>query len=199
MNSITNYFIFVAFILNVCLVLAANEDEIKSLPGLSEPINFKQYSGYLNITEGKHYFYWFVESQKDPENAPVVLWLNGGPGCSSLFGNLGENGPFRVNSDGKTLVLNPHSWNTVANVIYLESPVSVGFSYKDDKQYHNSDKSTAEDNHLALEAFFEKFPNLKKNPFYITGESYAGIYIPMLAHEIFSTKSTINLKGNVKS
>ncbi|CAG2174747.1 unnamed protein product, partial [Oppiella nova] len=91
----------------------------------------------------------------DPENAPVVLWLNGGPGCSSLFGNLGENGPFRVNSDGKTLVLNPHSWNTVANVIYLESPVSVGFSYKDDKKYHNTDKSTAEDNHLALEAFFE--------------------------------------------
>ncbi|CAG2177185.1 unnamed protein product, partial [Oppiella nova] len=84
-------------------VLAANEDEIVSLPGLSEPINFKQYSGYLDITEGKHHFYWFVESQKDPENAPVVLWLNGGPGCSSLFGNLGENGPFRVNSDGKTL------------------------------------------------------------------------------------------------
>ena len=195
MNSITNYFIFVAFILNVCLVLAANEDEIKSLPGLSEPINFKQYSGYLDITEGKHFFYWFVESQKDPENAPVVLWLNGGPGCSSLFGNLGENGPFRVNSDGKTLVLNPSSWNKVANVIYLESPVGTGYSYKDDKKYHNTDVSTAEDNHLVMEAFFKKYPNLKKNPFYITGESYAGIYIPMLAQQIFVKNSTINLKG----
>ncbi|CAG2168769.1 unnamed protein product, partial [Oppiella nova] len=157
--------------------------------------NFKQYSGYLDITEGKHYFYWFVESQKDPENAPVVLWLNGGPGCSSLFGNLGENGPFRVNSDGKTLALNPNSWNTVANVIYLESPVSVGFSYKDDKQYDNTDMSTAEDNHLVLEEFFKKYPNYRKNPFYITGESYAGIYIPMLAQQIFSNKSTINLQG----
>ncbi|CAG2118133.1 unnamed protein product, partial [Medioppia subpectinata] len=105
------------------------------------------------------------------------------------------NGPFRVNSDGKTLALNPSSWNSVANMVYFESPVSVGFSYKEDKQYHNNDKSTAVDNHLALEAFFKKYPNLKKNPFYITGESYAGIYIPMLAHEIFSNNSTINLKG----
>ena len=196
MNSFIIYNIFIIFAVNLFLVFAANDDEIKDLPGLPKAINFKQYSGYLDITEGKHYFYWFVESQKDPENAPVVLWLNGGPGCSSLFGNLGENGPFRVNADGKTLVLNPHSWNTVANVIYLESPVSVGFSYKDDKKYHNTDKSTAEDNHLALEAFFEKFPNLKKNPFYITGESYAGVYIPMLAQQIFATKSAIKLKGN---
>ncbi|CAG2118304.1 unnamed protein product, partial [Medioppia subpectinata] len=130
-----------------------------------------------------------------PESAPVVLWLNGGPGCSSLFGNLGENGPFRVNSDGKTLTLNPNSWNSVANVVYFESPVSVGFSYKEDKKYNNTDQSTAVDNHLALEAFFKKFPDLKKNPFYISGESYAGIYIPMLAQQIFKTKSTINLKG----
>ncbi|CAG2116129.1 unnamed protein product, partial [Medioppia subpectinata] len=187
--------ICIALILYFCVVFAANEDEIKSLPGLSDPINFKQYSGYLDIGDGKHYFYWLAESQTAPESAPVVLWLNGGPGCSSLFGNLGENGPFRVNSDGKTLALNPSSWNSVANVVYFESPVSVGFSYKEDKQYHNTDESTAVDNHLALEAFFKKFPDLKKNPFYISGESYAGIYIPMLAQQIFKTKSTINLKG----
>ncbi|CAG2177401.1 unnamed protein product, partial [Oppiella nova] len=180
---------------NLLNVIAVNNDEIKDLLGLSKPINFKQYSRYLDITKDKHYFYWFVESQKDSENAPVVLWLNGGPGCSSLFGNLGENGPFRVNSDGKTLVLNPNSWNTVANVIYLETPVKTGFSYTDDKSHKNTDTETAADNLAFLEIFFEKYPNFKKNPFYITGESYAGIHIPLLAKNIYKAKSTINLKG----
>ncbi|CAG2111856.1 unnamed protein product, partial [Medioppia subpectinata] len=113
--------------IKTCLVSAVNEDEIQSLPGLSEAINFKQYSGYLSIGDGKHYFYWFVESQKDPKTAPVVLWLNGGPGCSSLFGKLQENGPFKVTPNGLNLTLNPNAWNIEANVVYFESPVGIGF------------------------------------------------------------------------
>ncbi|CAG2112307.1 unnamed protein product, partial [Medioppia subpectinata] len=107
-----------------------------------------------------------------------------------------ENGPFRANEDGKTLSLHDFAWNKVANMVYMESPVSTGFSYDETtKEPDNTDESTANDNYLALESFFQKYPHLKKNPFYITGESYAGVYIPMLATEIFKRKSTINLKG----
>ncbi|XP_054164306.1 serine carboxypeptidase ctsa-1.2-like [Oppia nitens] len=144
-----------------------NEDEIIALPGLKYKINFKQYSGYLNIPDGKHLFYWFVESQTNPATAPVVLWLQGGPCSSALFGLLAENGPFHVDADGKSLHLNPYSWNSVANMLYIEAPVDAGFSYKDDKKYLNNDTTVATDNRLALVEFFKKYPNLQKNPFYI--------------------------------
>ncbi|XP_076329975.1 lysosomal protective protein-like [Tachypleus tridentatus] len=97
-----------SLIQNVC---NSNPDEIHRLPGLVKPPNFKQYSGYLNATGEKMLHYWFVESQKSPTNDPVVLWMNGGPGCSSLDGLLNELGPFHVKKDGKTLYDNPYSWN----------------------------------------------------------------------------------------
>ncbi|CAG2177660.1 unnamed protein product, partial [Oppiella nova] len=106
--------------------LGANLDEITSLPGLSKPIKFKQYSGYLNASKGRHHFYWFVESETDPASAPVVLWLTGGPACSSLFAMMTENGPFSANEDGVTLSSREHAWNTVANMVFMESPVSTG-------------------------------------------------------------------------
>ncbi|XP_054166040.1 lysosomal protective protein-like [Oppia nitens] len=171
-------------------------DQINQLPGLSQPLNFKQYSGYLNASKGRQYFYWFLESQTNPEISPVVLWLNGGPGCSSLLGLFTENGPFRVDKEGNNLTIDENSWNSVANILYLESPAGVGFSYVDiDVDPTNNDTITAIDNYLALQSFFERFSHLKKNPFYITGESYAGVYIPMLAKQIFENNSTINLKG----
>lgn len=77
-------------------------------------------------------------------------------------------------------MLNPYAWNKKANLLYIESPGGVGFS-KGERSFYN-DQSTAEDNLQALLAFFKKFPNLKKNDFYISGESYAGIYVPYLAN-----------------
>ena len=184
--------LFLAF--QICISLTT--DEIQSLPGLKQKPSFKQYSGYLSGGEDVYLHYWFVESQSNPAKDPVILWLNGGPGCSSIDGLLTENGPFRVQSDGKTVTLDPNSWNTLANVIFLESPVGVGYSYYNkNKTFENDDDNTARMNHLALEDFFKKFPQFSKNPFYITGESYACVYIPMLAIEIFSKNSSINLKG----
>jgi cathepsin A (carboxypeptidase C) len=174
---------------------AGDTDEIHSLPGLAVKSKFRQYSGYLNATNRRHFHYWFVESQKDPQKDPVILWLNGGPGCSSLGGFWTENGPYRVKSDGKTLFEDPYSWNNLGNILYLESPAGVGYSYQENNDLKTDDIQTAKDNYLALKNFFEKFPHLKNNSFYITGESYAGVYIPMLALEILRDKSTINLKG----
>ena len=148
-------------------VLAApSSDEIKSLPGWNQELPSKQYSGYLDITPTRHYHYWFVECEEDPENAPVVLWLNGGPGCSSLIGLVYEHGPFRINdsTNPPTLYRFDHNWAKLANMIYLESPVGVGFSYSDNiEDYDNlDDDSTVNDNFLAVEKFFERFPELRK-------------------------------------
>lgn len=180
--------------------LSCSSDEIKELPGLCDKINFKQYSGYLDGGKGKKLFYWFVESQSKPSEDPVTLWLNGGPGCSSLGAFFTAHGPFRVDADGKTLKLDQYSWNTMANMLYLESPVNVGFSYNstplDAADLYN-DIVSIDAKYYALIDFFRKFPNFKKNKFYITGESYAGVYIPLLTRKILENRQTngFNFQG----
>ncbi|XP_059507552.1 lysosomal protective protein-like isoform X1 [Stegostoma tigrinum] len=170
-------------------------DEILSLPGLNTRLNFQQWSGYLQASPGQHLHYWFVTSQRSPDTDPVVLWLNGGPGCSSLDGFLAENGPLHVNDDGSTLYINEYSWNKVANVLYLESPAGVGFSYSDDQNYATNDNEVAENNYLALQDFFNKFPSFKSNDFYIFGESYGGVYAPTLSLKVADGPAPINFKG----
>ncbi|CAG2165562.1 unnamed protein product [Oppiella nova] len=195
MNTLLLFYILPITIYINC-VYTANSDEIQNLPGLPEPVKFRQYSGYLNATKGRHHFYWYFESEQDPQNAPVVLWLNGGPMCSSLLGMFTEHGPYTVDSKGIKLTMNKYSWNKVVNIIYMESPAGAGFSY--DENYPeplNDNNTTAVANYFALESFFDKYPHLKKNAFYITGESYGGVYVPMLANEIFTRKSSINLQG----
>jgi carboxypeptidase C (cathepsin A) len=94
-------------------------------------------------------------------------------GCSSLLGLMTENGPFTVQDDGRTLKLNPTAWNIHANMIWLESPTGVGFSWSSGGNYTTGDDQTAEDNYQFLLQFFTMFPQFKKNDFYI-----AGAYIP---------------------
>ncbi|XP_019492558.1 PREDICTED: lysosomal protective protein [Hipposideros armiger] len=173
---------------------APDQDEIQCLPGLAKQPSFRQYSGYLKGSGSKHLHYWFVESQKDPKSSPVVLWLNGGPGCSSLDGFLTEHGPFLIQPDGVTLEYNPYSWNLIANMLYLESPAGVGFSYSDDKSYATNDTEVAQSNYEALQDFFRLFPEYKNNELFLTGESYAGIYIPTLAVLVMQDPS-MNLQG----
>ncbi|XDB56834.1 hypothetical protein AB1E18_010295 [Capra hircus] len=192
----------VLFLLQLLLLLACapegeaapDQDEIRFLPGLAKQPSFRQYSGYLKGSGSKRLHYWFVESQKDPKSRPVVLWLNGGPGCSSLDGLLTEHGPFLIQPDGVTLEYNPYSWNLIANVLYLESPAGVGFSYSDDKSYATNDTEVAQSNFEALKDFFRLFPEYKGNELFLTGESYAGIYIPTLAVLVMQDPS-MNLQG----
>lgn len=113
-----------------------------------------------------------------------------------------ELGPFRVNSDGKTLNKNNYAWNNVANVLFLESPAGVGFSYSNTtSDYDKSgDKRTAEDSYTFLVNWLERFPQYKTREFYITGESFAGHYAPQLAETILqnnkiSNNTIINLQG----
>ncbi|KAH7406762.1 carboxypeptidase Y-like protein A [Phaeosphaeria sp. MPI-PUGE-AT-0046c] len=154
----------------------------------------KQYSGYLDDNEeDKHLFYWFFESRNDPKNDPVVLWLNGGPGCSSLMGLFMELGPASVTKDGK-IKHNDYSWNANASVIFLDQPVNVGYSYSSGSV--SNTVAAGKDIYALLTLFFKQFPEYSKQPFHISGESYAGHYIPVFASEILSHKKrNINLQS----
>ncbi|KAG2732927.1 hypothetical protein G9P44_003917 [Scheffersomyces stipitis] len=144
----------------------------------------KQVTGYLDIEDDKHLFYWFFESRNDPQNDPVVLWLNGGPGCSSSTGLFFELGPSFINSTFQP-EYNPYSWNSNASVIFLDQPVDVGLSYSDDNEVSTT-AAAAKDVYIFLELFFQKFPQFQSRDFHMAGESYAGHYIPKFASEILS-------------
>lgn len=172
-----------------------SEWEVTVVPGLEASLNFKHYSGYLNAGEGSKLHYWFMESQRSPSEDPLLLWMTGGPGCSSLVAAANELGPFRVDSRGVNVTLNPYSWNKVANVIFLESPVGVGYSYDTTAAYATDDAQTTEQNYLAVMDFFEKFPMYRNNDFYVTGESYGGVFVPLLTQHILNDPRVENLKG----
>lgn len=186
-----------------CVIFAytdkALEDRITNLPGAELlDINFNQFSGYLSIpglsnsSDSKHMHYWFTESQNDPANDPISFWTNGGPGCSGLLGALMENGPFRVQED-MTLALDKYSWNTVSNMVFIESPCGVGFSYSNDKaNYNTGDDQTAQDNWQLIQAFMERFPSYRSNDLYLSSESYGGHYLPTWAKKIVDKNAKVH-------
>ena len=116
-----------------------------------------------------------TESSSDTADSdPLVLWLNGGPGCSSLLGLFTELGPYHVTENGESLEYNPYAWNNFANIIFLESPPCVGFSFpytRNCSNYTTDDTTTAKDNYFAMQSFLNKYPQYQGREFYIFGES----------------------------
>lgn len=158
--------------------------QITNLPGWSNTQNWSMYSGYItvNATAGRSLFFWFVESANNPKTDPLVAWTNGGPGCSSLGGGLfEEHGPFYPDATGTNLVANPWSWNNAANMLYLEQPAGVGFSYSNTtSDYTVGDARSAADFYTFLQVWLSQptFSAFRSNPLYISGESYGGHYVP---------------------
>jgi len=185
------------------LALSPSDFEVEHLPGLDAELNFTQYAGYMPINDGHgtEIFFWFVTSQNDPAKDPLALWMNGGPGSSSIaYGFWTEHGPFRLADDGNGSYapeLYEYSWNKIANVVYIEAPSGVGFSQSTDhSKYENiTDAQSSHDNFLFLEAFFDVFTDFKENDFYITAESYGGHYGPTLAEQLLDNENDINMKG----
>ncbi|XP_042520759.1 serine carboxypeptidase-like 31 [Macadamia integrifolia] len=188
---------------NKQVTIQGSEDLVTELPGQPE-VGFRHYAGYVTVNEknGRALFYWFYEASIQSMEKPLVLWLNGGPGCSSVgYGATQEIGPFIVDTDGSGLKFNPYSWNTEANMLFLESPVGVGFSYSNTTTDYDilGDSFTANNTYNFLHNWFKKFPTYRSRNFYIAGESYAGKYVPELAELIYDMNKDpslyINLKG----
>ncbi|KAF3919251.1 hypothetical protein AA313_de0209348 [Arthrobotrys entomopaga] len=171
---------------------------------LPQPLDkVTQFSGYLSREGEKsendqNLFYWFFESRSDPTKDPIILWLNGGPGSSSLIPIFGPLGPSKMTKEG-TLKPNKLSWNSKASVIFLDQPVNVGYSYGKKKVDTTADAT--KDTYAFLQLFFNKYPKYANLPFHIHGISYGGHYVPALAnmivtHEQQGPKDTkINLKS----
>ena len=149
------------------------DDRITNLPGWNG--TQAMYAGYINvnISHGRNLFYWLVEAQEDPSSAPLVLWTNGGPGCSGLSGGLfSEFGPFFPNPDGSlSLIPNPYSWTEKANIIFIEQPSGVGFSWSATTQdYTTGDEQSAEDVYQFLLGFTQRYPQYAGRKLYLSGE-----------------------------
>ncbi|KAG2095727.1 Alpha/Beta hydrolase protein [Suillus discolor] len=140
--------------------------------------NVAQISGYIDIGTNMSMWFWFFESRNTPETAPFTLWLNGGPGCSSMIGLFQENGPCFVNADANSTTLNPYSWNNVSNMIYIDQPIETGFSHGDDEA--NSTQSAAPFVWTAFQVLFENklFSKYASREFIFASESYGGHYVP---------------------
>mmetsp|Transcript_23819 Transcript_23819/g.28753 ORF Transcript_23819/g.28753 Transcript_23819/m.28753 type:complete len:461 (-) Transcript_23819:114-1496(-) len=162
-------------------------------------------SGYIKVngTHDANLFYWFFNSRSDSAATdPVVLWLTGGPGCSSEVALFEENGPYKVNNTDLKLSSNPYSWSTRANLLYVDQPVGTGFSYTDSDLHDwvKSEKEVAQDMFEFLQGWLLKHPQYQKNEFFITGESYAGHYIPAIGYRLVQGNQNkeglhINLQG----
>jgi cathepsin A (carboxypeptidase C) len=156
-------------------------------PGLQEPTicdpSVKQHSGLLDAGNDTKYFFWLFESRSSPSTDPLVIWLTGGPGCSSTLALLAENGPCTLDGGGKTTP-NPHSWNSRANVLWLDQPQSTGFS-TGKLEVSGDEDETVEHFYTFLMNFYKALPQYKKNGLYISGESYGGHWVPAVAHRVW--------------
>lgn len=161
-----------------------------------------QESGYLDInsTTNKHYFYWMVGPKNNKPSNKLIIWLTGGPGCSSTLALLAENGPCHIHESGPNngqLYENPHSWSNDAYVIWVDQPAGVGYSYSDAKGHDHDEKQVGRDMHAFVQALLKEHPSMQSHELTVVGESYGGHYAPASAYAIFEGNN--NMKpGDIK-
>ncbi|KAL1539130.1 serine carboxypeptidase-like 50 [Salvia divinorum] len=158
-------------------------------------------SGYLtvNSTTGSAIFYTFYEAINNTSNhpqTPILIWLQGGPGCSSMLANFYELGPWLVKQD-LSLGPNPGPWNRIFGLLFLDNPIGSGFSIAASTQeIPRNQHDVAEHLFIAIKKFIALDSNFKSRPIYITGESYAGKYVPAIGYYILKkNESGVNLAG----
>ncbi|XP_052357155.1 probable serine carboxypeptidase CPVL isoform X5 [Oncorhynchus keta] len=173
----------------------------QSLVGPLPGANVKSYAGYLTVNKkyNSNLYFWFFPAQEWPETAPVLLWLQGGPGGTSMFGLFVEHGPYVVLKN-LTVGYRDYPWTSRYSVLYIDNPVGTGFSFTDDDRgFAQNQDDVGRDLYSALTQFFQIFSEYQSNDFYATGESYAGKYVPAIGYYIHKhnpiAKVKINFKG----
>ena len=168
-----------------------------------------QHSGFLTfkgverngITPTINTFFWLLPALNLDPKAPTLVWLQGGPGGSSLYGMFEEIGPMGVDANMTIFPRDPKfNWNQKYNLLFLDNPCGVGFSWSHDECYATDEETVGSDLADAITKFYDLFPDLLESELFITGESYAGKYVPAFAYTLFTrnqdaSNQYINLKG----
>ncbi|XP_026405536.1 serine carboxypeptidase-like 18 [Papaver somniferum] len=201
-----------------CILFSANHSEavvssgnlVTYLPGLAiQPLPFHLETGYIGVGGGSNskssshgdsddeganqLFYYFFKSER--KEAPLVLWLTGGPRCSGLSPLVFNRGPIQIDkvveykngTSLPTFKLNPYSWTKIANMIFLDEPVGTGFSYYSKSSHDQSqmgDILSARNTYEFLVKWLIQNPEFQSNPVYISGDSYSGIIIPIIVQDL---------------
>ncbi|ESR36010.1 hypothetical protein KPL70_022363 [Citrus sinensis] len=206
MAALQLFILFVA--LNV--VLSSSRQIITTLPGFDGDLPFKLETGYIGVGENDNVqlFYYFIESERSPEDDPLVLWLSGGPGCSGFWALAYQLGPLSFDYENSRenspkLLLNPYSWTKVASIIFIDAPAGTGFSYvKNWQGFVMNDTLSAVQTYFFLRKWLIAHPSFLANPLYIFGESYSGKVLPIVVQKIsdgidLGDEPRMNLKGYV--
>ncbi|KAF1955595.1 pheromone-processing carboxypeptidase kex1 [Byssothecium circinans] len=165
---------------------------IHELPGAPQPL-LKMHAGHIEV-DAEHngnLFFWHYQNRHIANRQRTVIWLNGGPGCSSMDGALMEIGPYRVR-EGGNLEYNNGSWDEFANLLFVDQPVGTGFSYVNTDSYISELDQMAAHFMIFLEKFFDLFPEYEHDDIYIAGESYAGQHIPYISRAILKRNQDKN-------
>ncbi|PKA49677.1 Serine carboxypeptidase-like 18 [Apostasia shenzhenica] len=183
---------------------------VTHVPGFDGELPFRLETGYVTVNEetGAEFYYFFVESERNPSEDPLILWLTGGPGCSSISGLAIDMGPLKFNVeefDGKlpTMSANPYAWTKIANMIFVDWPIGSGFSYSKNASDYLTDDIAATKTMLEfLKKWFLDHPNFLLNTFYMGGDSYGGKMSVIVAQEIVEANKRgqlplINIKGYI--
>mmetsp|Transcript_43911 Transcript_43911/g.125179 ORF Transcript_43911/g.125179 Transcript_43911/m.125179 type:complete len:480 (+) Transcript_43911:66-1505(+) len=161
------------------------------------------HAGFMTLDKqlGKSTFFWYAAPLDGNMAAPVLVWLQGGPGASSLFGMFTEVGPFMIGTDGDVQA-RAATWNQHFHMLFLDNPVGVGFSFtQSEAGFVTDEQQVGNDLHTALVQFYQLFPALRPNELYVTGESYGGKYVPACAYTVHvrnraaPPSDRINLRG----
>jgi len=157
-------------------------------------------AGFLTVDEARrsNMFFWFFPAASGAGDAPVVLWLQGGPGATSLYSVFNEHGPFTVDEAGR-LVPRPHTWTATHSVLYVDNPVGVGYSFTGHEAGYSANQTAVAQNlYAVLVQFFALYPEYRDNDFYAVGESYAGKYVPAVSYAIHQNNPGAQVKINLK-
>ncbi|CAJ2655763.1 unnamed protein product [Trifolium pratense] len=188
--------------------IEAYSSKVEVLPGFEWPLPFQLETGYVGLGEtddDMQVFYYFVKSENNPKKDPLMLWLTGGPGCSSFSGLVHEIGPFEFEIkeyDGSlpSLVSRPQSWTKLCSIIFVDLPLGTGFSYAKNLTANRSDWKLVHHTHQFLRKWLIDHTEFLSNEFYIGADSYSGIPVPVIVQEISNgneegIKPSINLQG----
>jgi pimeloyl-ACP methyl ester carboxylesterase len=188
----------------VALLLAA----IVAVFNIASVAAAKQLAGYIDLTgsrgvashatDNSGMFYWFTPAVEDDGTAPLVLWLQGGPGSSGMTGLFYEIGPYTLNDKIQMVDRTVGNWNQKYNVLFVDQPVGTGYSYAGSADaYANNEDDVTADLYFFLQQWYKQYSQYSSRPFFITGESYGGHYIPAFASRILDENANASSNHNL--